>query len=493
MVGAILPQSILVDQIVASGYSLSPSNYSTISIKNPTIKTLKHYLDQSLPYTQGIEPGAGAYVKTSPVKFLRNSCIDSYNMSHVLSKVICLNPRYGFTDMLCHLDVLLCKDANIGDSCLFIRDSDVIYTYSSGIIRLNFESDELKYYCLALLKDSYFMHQLDAKTPRGSTIRHAGDRFLECFIPIPPPSSDWIFAALQNMMKNIAYSENWCYKKIVQLVDLIDHELMVNTIPYQYPSIDQISMTGRIDASIYSETVHTLFENIHIYPHGNYSLTDFEFGIKRGPNLAKRDLGRSLQSPIYKKNFNVLIYPSDIGEGGYLLKSSYIGARNQIWFLEVSNILFASEGTVGKTFVICNDDMRFTTNFHGAIIYPTSHNATLERSIFLGQFLNYLRIKGIFDKLSVGGQGGSFALGYWDTIRIPNFPHKIVSDICTLYHKPLALNPFDFDENRIAAAGVFELNEFRSLCKSVVDLICSDIKSYTLKPEDFYREYVNSC
>ena len=380
--------------------------------------------------------------------------------------------------------------STISITCIFITDdTEGIYSYSSGIVKLNFKSEQFKYYCLAFLKDNYFLKQLDCLTPRGSTLRHAGEKFLDCLIPLPNPTSNWVFHSMEHLIKNIAYSEYLCYKKTADTVGLIDTELMVHPITYSYPSISQLATTKRLDAAIYSPEVQALFENIRKYKHDNSSLDDFGFGLKRGPNLAKRDLGRSIQSSTYKKGFNVLIYPSDISDGTYILQSSYIGARNPVWFLKVADILFAAEGTVGKTFIICSEDMRFTTNFHGTIISPHNKDSPLVKSIFLGQFLNYLRLKGIFAKLAVGGQGGSFALGYWDTIRIPLFPDNLISSISTLYHSPCFLDPLTFNQKNIEAAGIFQLNEFRILCKSILDMICSDIKLDVLKSRNYYSEF----
>lgn len=461
-----------------------------VSIKNRNVRPLSSFLDDNEPYSQGIEPGTVAYVKKSDVRFLRNSCIDGFNTNYIPNKIIYLNPRYDFSNMLQHLDVLLCKDANIGESCLFVNEDSSVYTHSSGVVKFNFKSDEFKYYCLAFLKDDYFLQQLDSKTPRGSTIRHAGDKFLDCLIPLPSKHADWLYSAFEHLTKNIAYSEYSCYKKIMRSVDIIDRELMVKQVNYQYPLINQIAREKRVDAGIYSEDVYSLFENIKGYKHGNSTLDQFGFCLKRGPNLARRDLGRSIQTTAFKKNFNVLIYPSDISDGGYLLRSSYIGARNPIWFLESKNILFGAEGTVGKTFVVCDEDLRFTTNFHGTIIYPINASVPLSKSIFLGLFLNYLRIKGIFSKLAVGGQGGSFALGYWDIISIPNFPSDAISALSSLYHQPFSLNPLEFDTTKIEAAGVFELNNFRILCKSLLELICADIKSDLLNSTEHYEHYL---
>ena len=170
-----IAKTINLSNVLSSKLSLSPNNYGTISIANNNKKPLRHFLDDLHPYSQGFEPGAGAYVDNSSVRFIRNSCIDRLNYDYIPNKCIYLNPRHGFSNSLQKMDVLFCKDANIGDSCLFTTIiPEVIYTYSSGVIKLNFKSDEYKYYCLSFLKDDYFLSQLDLATPRGSTFRHSG-------------------------------------------------------------------------------------------------------------------------------------------------------------------------------------------------------------------------------------------------------------------------------------------------------------------------------
>jgi hypothetical protein len=500
-----IPKAIPINKLVSSNYSLSPNNYRLVSVKNPNLKPLRYYLNETTPYSQGIEPGSVAYVNRSRVGFLRNSCINKYNLGWLPSKIIHLNPRYEIPNMINPFDVLLCKDANIGDACLFIDNGTGVYLHSSGVVRLNFQSDDFKFYCLAFMKDEYFLEQLDSMTPRGSTIRHAGERFMDCLVPLPRPGAEWVFPAIQCLCKNIGYSEYWCHRKTSQTVELIDEELMVNEIAYSYPSIEKIIASKRLDAAFYSPELNELFQNVKKYPRGCCSLQEYGFTLRRGPNLAKRDLGRSIQSSKYKKNFNVLIYPSDISDAGYIFKSSYIGARAPIWFLEIGNILFAAEGTVGKTFTVCNKSMRFTTNFHGTIIYPVDRNNPIEKSIFLGQFLSYLRLKEFFGKMAVGGQGGSFAIGYWNTIRIPNFSDEVVSKIAHLYHSSLTseteqtreavhqLEPLVFDIKKIEEAGIFELNEFRILCGSMLDVMRSDIKAGELKLRSDYEEYAKSA
>ena len=115
---------------INSVQSLSPRNFSTIDIPNKSKKKLLSFLDDKAPCHFGEEPGSFAYVSNSSIAFVRNSCIDQLNYSNQLSKEIYLNPKYGYENMLCDEDVLLCKDANIGDSCIFLCEKEKEYVIS---------------------------------------------------------------------------------------------------------------------------------------------------------------------------------------------------------------------------------------------------------------------------------------------------------------------------------------------------------------------------
>ena len=201
--------------------------------------------------------------------------------------------------------------------------------------------------------------------------------------------------------------------KMRQTEEMIDSELLVREYPYQNPSIKKLTEKSRLDSGIYSKEVYQWQKNIENYKNGYTDLEGFGFRTKRGPSLQVRDLGRSIQTENYRKGYNVLIYPSDISDAGFVEKVTYLGARIPVWFLSEKYILFSSEGTIGKTFVVCDDSMKFTTNIHGTMLYPIDNQTDIIKSIFLGLYLNYMRHKGILTKMSVGANGGSFAVGYW--------------------------------------------------------------------------------
>lgn len=483
----IVPTEVKISEIKENG-SLSPNNYKKLTIRNPKRHQVSFYMNDEMPYTKGIEPGSTAYVPSSSQKFLRNSCINNIQFSVDKSKYISLNPNYYNESMVSDGDILFCTDANIGDCCLFIS-SDEAVSFSSGIIKLNFREEKYKYYVWAFMRDDYFREQLNAKTPKGATIRHSGDLFLNCEIPDSP--CEWVYSMMEALTKNIAYAEHVADAKLRQSEQLIQEELMVKQYVYVNPSIKQLQSRARLDSGVYSDTVFQWRKNVENYKNGYTQLDGFGFKTQRGPSLQVRDLGRSIQTPNYRKGYNILIYPSDISPSGYIEKVTYLGARNPIWFLGEKYILFASEGTIGKTFIICDDTMHFTTNIHGTMIYPKDKKTHIKCSVFLGLYLNWLRSNGVLLKLSVGANGGSFAVGYWDNILIPKVSESFMDKLAELYNNKVQLNPVVFDLPQIEAAGIYQLNSFLIRCKALIKQLCDDIKNDTLQDQNYYISFVN--
>ena len=224
----------------------------------------------------------------------------------------------------------------------------------------------------------------------------------------------------KEQLEQLSCSEE-VYQKIAE-------EIITKEYDYINPSIQLLISKARLDSGVYSNQVFQWKSNVENYNSGYSNLEEFGFKLKRGPNLAKRDLGRSIQTKRFRKGYSLLIYPSDISSSGYINEVSYLGARNPIWYLGKSDILFSAEGTIGKTFIVCDDTMKFTTNFHGTIISPISPEISLDKSIFIGLYLNFLRSNEVLSKMSVGANGGSFAVGYWDNIIITIVSETFMSE-----------------------------------------------------------------
>ncbi|WP_278650804.1 hypothetical protein [Rodentibacter pneumotropicus] len=284
-------------------------------------------------------------------------------------------------------------------------------------------------------------------------------------------------------MKNVCYMEYLCREKLLKIFSIYDKELSLHSSNAKKNLISKFITHKRIDAGFYSPLVNNFFSKLDII--GSYILKDLDFSIKRGPNLAKRDLGRSIQTSVANEKYYRLIYPSDISNSGYITKEIYLGTANKIWLLSKGDILFSGEGNVGKTFIICNE-MKFTTNFHGIIVRPNFVDNDLTKSIFIGSFLYYMKHIGVMDRLSVGGQGGSFAIQYWDILKFPKISNESLSRIVKLYNSYHDIDLFSFDFEKLNEIGVSQINELRIKCNNLISSILNDLKNNSLKEESDY-------
>src|SRR5699024_1967036 len=215
--------------------------------------------------------------------------------------------------------------------------------------------------------------QLDSMTPKGSTIRHSGTRILDCKIPFPSEENSWIIEIIENLMKNIIHVEKSAQNIQEEIIKIFDNEL---DFPVDMPStkISDMLAAKRIDAGFYSQDVREFFRRVEQYPNGSKDLEELGYKTKRGPSLQKRDLGRSIKTEMFHPTYSLLVYPSDISDYGIIDKTIFLGAAGKVWFLEDKDILFSAEGNVGKTFAICDNSLRFTTNIHGIIITRLNKN-----------------------------------------------------------------------------------------------------------------------
>ena len=131
--------------------------------------------------------------------------------------------------------------------------------------------------------------------------------------------------------------------------------------------------------------------------------------------------------------------------------------------------------------------MKFTTNFHGIIITPIKkEDINIENTIVVSSFLSYMKRIGIMDKLSVGGQGGSFAVQYWDVLKFPIMSKDITQKLKELYYSEYQIHPFEFHEEEINKLGIYEINKLRTLCSSLLKMMINDIKSDNVQLKDYY-------
>jgi hypothetical protein len=478
------PKSVSFSDLASNGFS--PRNSARVHIARKELRTVGSFLESNNPFSKGIEPGSSSYVAKSSTAFLRNSCINSNDFTIEEFKALSLNPNLSYQTMVAAGDILFCKDANIGD-CAIVDDvkADRL-CHSSGIVRLNPSEAAEKYFLFAALRDGFFRSQLESMTPRGSTIRHAGSRFLECLIADIQPHEKWVYGAFRALVLNGSKAETLCARRIDDTSRSFDRLFASGVSDDEATTFRSLTTSGRFDAGFYSNIVTRIMKAVHVSPDSFMSLEEAGFSIKRGPNLAKRDLGRSIITEEPRPGYDVLIYPSDISSRGFLSKSSFIGARGQIWHLGMGDILFSAEGSVGRVFGVFGEKMKFTTNFHGIIISPKSGTAQV-RAGYLAMYLHYLRKVGYFDKVSVGGQGGSFASSYWNLVSVPRVSQLEMEQVAKLYDNKAVIDPFSFCEASLGVAGLYQLSELRLRCAVIMRAIMQDLNAGILKQQSEYE------
>lgn len=432
--------------------SLSPSSYKIFSFKNKNVKSIKELLLEKP--LKGQEVGSFSYIKRSKFYFIKTKALQPSYFLPVLNEVECATPILPkvFKDFnLRKGDILISKDANIGETAYLDRDLPN-FMISGGLVRLRF-SDDIKHYVFAFMKSEFFKSQIDSLVgSRGATIRHAKTLWLDALIPFPnKQNKDDIIKYVSLLTMAVIRKESEIQKKYNIIMQLIDNELRKNQkqtkFIYNFPTLEDLMITGRLDASIYDINFKQELFYIENYKNGTSSLQSLGFKPRRGPNLAVSVIGRSIYSEQPQPNFYTLIEPMDITDFMTVKKLRWIGNKTKIPCLRKGDILFGAEGNIGKVYIVCEEMENAITNYHGMTI-NVEGEIDITENVFIGTFLSFLKERRFFDKIAVGGQGGSVGKEKLLNLKIPNFPRQKKEEIAKYYY-----NPVNYKEDKLNLAG----------------------------------------
>lgn len=439
-----IPLDINSNELYGKDNSWSPSQYKSVLMDTDETKEVKQLLDQKIPYDMGIEPGSKWYMEQqgSTHFFIRTKALQSHTclLYPKGDSIIPLNPQKFEIKRkdLQRNDILLSKDSNIGESAIIFSDNWINHTFSKGIVRLNPKIDP--YYLFSFLKHPIFKAQLLVKTPRGSTIKHAGKLWLECLIPFPiKENTEKGVQYVSKLMQTIIAKEHAIRTKHNQILEFIEKELLIkrkgNSFSFTHLNSKDLAQTMRMDTGIYCKEFKIWENLIENYYKGFTTLSNLGILTRRGPNLAVSCIGKSLYSNKRKKGWYELIRPVNISEYGHLIQQEWLGNKKELPLLNEGDIVFGCEGfEKGRTYVNLEKKQKCTTNFHGTVLYSEKKDLDITNQIFIRCFLAFLKEKGILDLVSVGGSGGHLAPIYFDYLPIPIFPKDVQKKISQLYH-----------------------------------------------------------
>ena len=427
---------IKYNDVIKNNFVLSPHQLQLMEYPNKNTFKLRDLLTRKLnKHDNGIDIGSNNYMQNSDYKFLKSKAANKDNYIIDLTS----NESFEFMNYNAFVqqnlksgDILISKDSNIGECCI-LDNNYPNYMIASAFYKLPLEKN--KFYIFSFMKTDHFKNQLDLMVPRGATIRHAGTRFLDCSIPFPKgKDSSKIISIIENITKEIISKEKQIKINENRIFELIDNELKNHSYVsrYSFPRYSELCTKNRIDAGYYCENFKNINSLIKNYEDGYSNLNGFGYTISRGQNLQVSCIGKSIESNLYVNGYYKVVKPTNLSDYGTVVSYNYLGNKKNLSLLKDGDIVFSAEGTIGKCTMFCDiDSQKVITNIHGIILNKLNHN--IIESGFVCCFLRYLRKIGYFDYLSVGGQGGSLAMKYWDGVIIPKFSKKLMENISNLY------------------------------------------------------------
>jgi len=429
-----VPREVTLANMKTNAASWSAGMYRRVEI--PTSHTLS-IRELITGYDKGSDPGSVFYFDRSTHYLIRTKALQahSYRISPKGGAITPINPQI-FEDMaLTDGDILLSKDSNIGECAMVDGQNWRNYTLSGGIVRLKPSINH--YYLFAFLKHELFKTELLSKVPRGATIAHANDLWLDCHIPFPAQrDADDVVGYVAALAQVILEKERAIHARDEEIHAQIETELTANQagkFDYRYPTRNEIARLGRFDAAIYSCEYKSKIARIQNYRRGHQLPSEAGFTITPGPSLEIKLLQTRLDSEIPKPGFYELLIPANISEYGTMDAVTWLGTARNLPLLRSGDILFGEAGFhKGRSIVLIDEPERVTTNAHG--LYARRRDGDLARSIFFRCVFNWYRRHRLIDLMAVGGNGGHFSPEYFEFVLIPKFPELVQHKICALYH-----------------------------------------------------------
>jgi len=275
-----------------------------------------------------------------------------------------------------------------------------------------------------------------------------------------------------------------------KIYELIETELNSNQnkvdFKFSFPNINELQEIGRLDTSMYSYEYKNTKLKITNYKYGSqtfFNLNNSNVNFKKGPNLAISVIGYSIYSKTNLGSLYQLLLSKNFSNHNTLTNVEYIGNNHPLTRICKDDLLYSCRGDMGRMLFMIDEPEKSTTNFDCAIIsFP---NQDRYKTIFIMQFLNYLREINYVSKIAITGSGAdSFTKYQFDLLDIPNFPEEKQKEIALLYHNPNSIyqadtftldNFLEQDNAFNETAGIYELDKTAKELKEILNKAIDDI------------------
>ena len=479
--------------------SLSASQYVLLNEYPNNNKTpLKDY--SNLTIIPGKEPNGSNYLDASNIKMIKTNVVtdNSFTLFDASNDDFQgIKPTFDFKHELKEGDILFLKDGDPGRCIMLSEDMKDCYV-CGGIIILRISDIQKRNYLFGFLKSKYFKEQKELIIPPGSTFGHGGEELVEdCDIYLPNYDTEYnkkVYEYVEWLIDSIKRKEveiNNKYNKTIQFIEseLKNNSKTDNSFNHFHPSIKELMITSRLDASTYTEDINRKEFLVKNYNNGYYifkitgkigsynlvltNISDIndniEFNLKRGKDLGFKYIGKSIETSKNENNYYRLIKGSYLSKFGTIEEEKYLGCKANIFTLNKNELILSVTGALGKSHIFINEPVNSVLNINSVILSSKSND--LIDTIYLKQCLDYLKYKDLLKDHSVGGNGGSLAPYYMNGIVVPKLSKEKMLEMSLFYHNSITYDIsslnfneiYNYDKIFTEKAGIYELDITRKM------------------------------
>ena len=459
------PNSVSIQDVIRNHFIFAPSQYSSFASEEKRFDTLNNLVELKNERVKIKKDPLYTYIEIGDID-VNTGLVGGREVHGVF--VPSITPL-----SISHGDLLISTVRTYRKGIGIITSSKKNLVGSPALLVISGVKDNIsKEYLLAFLRSDFFVEQILAFQKRGMYPRLDRDNINDVSIALPRDSEELKYVSY--LQRSLIEREGRIRDRSSLIIKVIGDELLrgqqEHTFVYEMPCFNNIKNDNRLDAGYYSYEYRQKKFLLENYLYGSDPIKKWDYEIERGQNLQESTIGNSIYSSFPKKGFYTLIRPTNISEYGTVSKFEYLGNSNQLSILQQGDIVFSAEGTIGKCILFANPKENSITNIHGIILRKKDHN--IKESAFVACILRFQRDWKVFDYLSVGGQGGSMAMQYWDDILIPNFPKEKREKIAKYYFNEEQFNVESNcdletfvlkDEKYVEVAGIVQLDESAKL------------------------------
>lgn len=418
---------ISIEDIVNNDFKLAPSNYKELNVDLAKLQEISKFINR---IEKGNEVGSTEYVDISDFKFLRTAAFDAkiFSLKIDNNSLINITPKSFIKKDLKKGDVLICKDSNVGEVSVVSEDMSQTM-YSSGINKIVFK--EHPKYFFALMKNENFKNQLNKMIPKGSTIKHAKDLYMNCKVPITKNKE--LIEYIEDLVDIIVNKENEIKKKKEKIDQYIEKEIYEHQgkkeYIYNYPKLSDLQNINRLDTGNYTNEYKYIEHKIKNYTNGFFYIN--EDNIKGGNTPKDRYIEK-------KEDLKFLwIIPTLINDEGTFTDDFRINCeKNNINENCCLIINRTSKGGIGEYVGITafyeytkKGKAQHNQGLYKVINYPD------KKLVFITCLLNSPMYRKICANLSMGSKMKELKLKNFLQIPFPDFSDKEIDYIFKLYKK----------------------------------------------------------